>query len=168
MLYSLSGVPREAFSKFPMPRATAVFQPTFRGDGTIRSDDILKDPRYGKSKPHYGMPKGHLPVRSYLAVPVTSRSGEVLGGLFFGHEQPGMFKPEHETLLSGIAGQAAIAIDNARLFQAAQRELEERRRVEEALRESERRFRTIADTMPQIVWSTRADGYHDYYNSRWY
>jgi PAS domain S-box-containing protein len=168
MVYALSGVPREAFSKFPMPRATAVFRPTFHGEGIIRSDDILADPRYGRNEPFRGMPEGHLPVRSYLAVPVTSRSGEVLGGLFFGHAEPGRFKQEHETLLVGIAGQAATAIDNSRLYQAAQRELDERRRIEEALRESERRFRTIADTMPQIVWSTRADGYHDYYNSRWY
>jgi PAS domain S-box-containing protein len=114
------------------------------------------------------MPKGHLPVRSYLAVPVTSRSGEVLGGLFFGHPEPGRFGAEHETLLVGIAGQAATAIDNARLFQAAQSELEERRRIQEALGESERKFRVIADTMPQIVWSARGDGYHDYFNSRWY
>jgi PAS domain S-box-containing protein len=155
MLYALSGVPREAFSKFPMPRATDVFKPTFHGEGIIRSDDILADPRYGKNDPYRGLPEGHLPVRSYLAVPVISRSGEVLGGLFFGHAEPGVFKPEHETLLAGIAGQAAVAIDNARLFQAAQRELEERRRVEEALRESERKFRTIAEAMPQIVWSTR-------------
>ena len=133
MLYSLSGVPKEAFSKFPMPRATAVFQPTFKGEGVIRSDDILQDPRYGKSEPYKGMPPGHLPVRSYLAVPVTSRSGEVLGGLFFGHKNTGVFKQEHEALLVGIAGQAATAIDNARLFQKAQRELEERSRAEEAL-----------------------------------
>jgi len=141
MLYALSGVEREAFSGFPMPRPTAVFHPTFSGEGIVRSDDILQDPRYGKSAPHKGMPKGHLPVRSYLAVPVTSRSGEVLGGLFFGHAEPGMFRPEHENLLVGIAGQAAIAIDNARLFQNAQRELEERRRAEEELRESEERLR---------------------------
>ncbi|MBZ9655451.1 response regulator [Phyllobacterium sp. 2063] len=133
MLYSLSGVPREEFSKFPMPRNTAVFAPTFAGEGVVRSDDILQDPRYGKSKPHYGMPKGHLPVRSYLAVPVSSRSGEVIGGLFFGHAEVGMFKPDHETLLVGIAGQAAVAIDNARLFQAAERELAERRQAEQAL-----------------------------------
>jgi len=133
MLYSLSGVPREAFSKFPMPRATAVFQPTFKGEGIIRSDDILKDPRYGHSAPYKGMPPGHLPVRSYLALPVASRSGEVIGGLFFGHAEPGIFKQEHESLLAGIAGHAATAIDNARLYQAAQRELEERSRAEEAL-----------------------------------
>ena len=133
MLYALSGVSREAFSKFPMPRTTAVFQPTFKGEGVVRSDDILLDPRYGKSGPHYGMPKGHLPVRSYLAVPVTSRSGEVIGGLFFGHAEPGKFKVEHEEILTGIAGQAATAIDNARLFQAAERELAERSRAEAAL-----------------------------------
>lgn len=33
---------------------------------------------------------------------------------------------------------------------------------------SERRFQTIADAMPQLVWATRPDGYHDYFNERWY
>jgi PAS fold len=80
-LYSLSGVPREAFAGFPMPRNTAVFEPTFRGTGTVRSPDIMADPRYGKSEPYHGMPPGHLPVRSYLAVPVLSRTGEVLFGV---------------------------------------------------------------------------------------
>lgn len=82
MLYSLSGVPRSAFKNFPMLRNTAVFEPTFLGTGVVRSDDILKDPRYGKNAPRKGMPEGHLPVRSYLAVPVISRSGEVLGRTF--------------------------------------------------------------------------------------
>jgi len=134
MLYSISGVPREAFSKFPMPRNTKVFAPTFNGERIVRSDDITQDAAYGHSEPHRGMPKGHLPVRSYLAVPVTSRSGEVIGGLFFGHAQPGMFHKRSERLISGLAAGAAVAIDNARLFQKAQREIEERRRAEEALR----------------------------------
>ncbi len=133
MLYALSGAPREAFEKFPMPRNTAVFEPTFRGTAVVRSDDILKDPRYGHNAPRKGMPKGHLPVRSYLAVPVISRSGEVLGGLFFGHGEVGKFQLEHETALLGIAGHGATAIDNARLFQSAERELVERRRAEAAL-----------------------------------
>jgi PAS domain S-box-containing protein len=135
MLYALSGVAAEAFSGFPMPRATPVFRPTFEGDGVVRSDDITTDPRYGHEEPYRGMPKGHLPVRSYLAVPVISRSGAVLGGLFFGHEKKAVFAERHERLLVGIAGQSATAIDNARLFEAAQRELDERRRAEEALRE---------------------------------
>src|SRR3978361_2427858 len=87
-------------------------------------------PRYGKTPPYNGMPSGHLPVRSYLAVPVISRSGEVLGGLFFGHAETAKFQMEHETALLGIAGHAATAIDNARLFQAAERELAQRRKAE--------------------------------------
>jgi PAS domain S-box-containing protein len=134
-LYALSGADRSHFDQFPMPRNTAVFAPTFRGEAVVRSDDILADPRYGRSAPHYGMPNGHLPVRSYLAVPVISRSGAVLGGLFFGHEQPGVFSERSERVMVGLAAEAAIAIDNARLFETAQRELEQRRRAEVALRE---------------------------------
>jgi PAS domain S-box-containing protein len=44
----------------------------------------------------------------------------------------------------------------------------EERRVAEQLVESELRFRTLADTMPQMVWSALPDGFHDYYNARWY
>ena len=134
-LYTLSGVPREAFAKFPMPRNTAIFAPTFAGEGTVRSDDILKDPRYGHNAPHKGMPDGHLPVRSYLAVPVRSRSGEVLGGLFFGHPEPGVFDARAEELMTGLAGQASVAIDNARLFQASQREIAQRKSAEEMLQQ---------------------------------
>jgi PAS domain S-box-containing protein len=117
-LYAISGVARESFSKFPMPRNTAVFAPTFAGQGIVRSDDITRDPRYGHNAPHRGMPEGHLPVKSYLAVPVVSRSGEVHGGLFFGHSAPRVFDERAERLVAGIAAQAAIAIDNARLFSA--------------------------------------------------
>jgi PAS domain S-box-containing protein len=118
LLYTLSGADRSQFEKFGMPRNTAVFHPTFSGAGVVRSDDITKDPRYGKNPPHHGKPKGHLPVVSYLAVPVISRSGEVIGGLFFGHPEPGRFTESHEQLLVGLAAQAAIGIDNARLYQA--------------------------------------------------
>lgn len=121
MLYTISGAPREAFSKFPMPRNTALFASTFSGQGIVRSDDIKADPRYGLSDVHHGMPQGHLPVTSYLAVPVVSRSGEVIGGLFFGHPERGVFTQSTEQLASGLAAQAAIAIDNARLFEAEQR-----------------------------------------------
>lgn len=149
MLYSLSGAKRSDFDGFGMPRATAVFRPTFVGEGIIRSDDILADPRYGQNSPHHGMPAGHLPVRSYLAVPVVSRSGEVIGGLFFGHAATARFTETHERLIAGIAGQAAVAIDNARLYQALQRsndtlelrvseEVKERAKTEEALHQAQK------------------------------
>jgi len=151
MLYSLSGVPREAFSKFPMPRATKVFEPTFKGEGIVRSDDIQKDPRYGHNAPHAGMPPGHLPVRSYLAVPVHARSGEVLGGLFFGHAEPGKFNERSERVLSGLAAQTAIAVDNARLFQAAEREIAQRRAAEDELHQlNESLARKVAAGIDQL------------------
>nr|WP_294794633.1 PAS domain S-box protein [uncultured Mucilaginibacter sp.] len=117
MLFTLSGAPREAFEKLGMPRNTDVFQHTFGGVGIVRVDDITKDPRYGKNAPHYGMPEGHLPVVSYLAVPVVAKSGEVIGGLFFGHPEPGVFKKEHEQLIAGVAAQASVALDNAKLYE---------------------------------------------------
>jgi signal transduction histidine kinase len=70
-----------------------------------------------------------------LAVPVISRSGDVLGGLFFGHEEAGVFTERSERGLAGLAAEAAVAIDNARLSQAARREITERTLAEEALKE---------------------------------
>ncbi len=144
MLCALSGAPREAFAGFPMPRNTTLFAATFNGDGIVRSDDILSETRYGKGDPYYGMLEHHLPVRSYLAAPVVSRSGEVLGGLFFGHPELKKFSERAERLVVGIAAQAAVAIDNARLFQAAEREVAERRRAEGALQ-------TLNETLEQRV-----------------
>jgi PAS domain S-box-containing protein len=121
MRYTLSGAPREAFEKFPLPRNTAVFAATFSGEATVRLDDVTKDSRFGKNAPYHGMPEGHLPVRSYLAVPVISRSGKVLGGIFLGHSRVGVFTPEHEQLAEGIAGSTAVAIENARLYNTAEK-----------------------------------------------
>ena len=140
VLYALAGVPREEFQGFPAPRHVDLFGPTFRGEGVLRCDDVTLDPRYGQSPPHLGMPKQDFAVRSYLAVPVKARSGEVLGGLFFGHSAPGKFSEAHEAIIAGIAAQTAIAMDNARLFEQAQwvqteltRSIEELRRANQDL-----------------------------------
>ena len=145
-LSTLSGASREAFAHFGQPRATGVFGPTLRGEPPVRSDDILRDPRYGQFGPHHGLPPGHLPVRSYLAVPVVARSGDVIGGLFFGHPEPGVFTQRSQNIITGIATQAAVAIDNARMYEAAQRGAEERER----LLESERSARDLAERMSAL------------------
>ncbi|ACD21392.1 response regulator [Paraburkholderia phytofirmans] len=150
MLFTLSGVQKEAFERLPMPRNTAVFAPTFQGDGIVRVDDITQDPRYGHNAPHRGMPDGHVKVRSYLAAPVQSRGGEVVGGLFFGHPEPGVFTERAERIVAGIAAQAAIAIDNARLYQAAQIEIAERTKAQSALRD-------LNETLERRVIETVAD-----------
>ena len=134
-LYTIAGVPRELFSGFPMPRATAVFGPTFRGEGVIRLGDVRKDPRFGLNPPYHGMPQGHLPVVSYLAVPVRSRSGEVLGGLFYGHAEADRFDASAESAVVGLAAQAAVAIDSARIFEAAKAKSQQLARANEELQQ---------------------------------
>jgi PAS domain S-box-containing protein len=167
-LFTLSGVPREAFEKFGYPRNTAIFGPTFRGEAVVRYDDVTRSPDYGKSAPFLGMPPGHLPVRSYLAAPVVSRSGEVLGGLIFGHAEAGIFDEEAEGIVNGIAGSAAVALDNAKLYQALERELTEHKRAEAALRQSESQFRSLSELLPQIVWTTSPDGVLEHVNQQAY
>src|SRR5262249_46656310 len=88
---------------------------------------------------------------SYLAVPVVSRSGAVIGGLVYGHPQAGVFTERAERLVEGVAKQAAIAIDNARLYEAAHHE----RKEAEA---SAERFRAIIETTPECVKLIAPDG----------
>ncbi|GAB2510029.1 ATP-binding protein [Lysobacter humi (ex Lee et al. 2017)] len=145
MLYALSGVPAEHFSKFPHPRATPLFGPTFRGEGTIRIADVRQDARYGRWAPHGGMPPGHLPVCSYLAVPVMSDTGEVLGGLFFGHGDCGVFDEHHERLVESLAAQAAVGMSRLRLFRALEAEVREKERLyQEAARASQMKDQFLA------------------------
>jgi PAS domain S-box-containing protein len=99
------------------------------------------------------MPAGHLPVVSYLAVSVVTRDGNVLGGLFFGHADEGVFSDAEERIAEALAAQAAVAIDNARLY----RTLREDRARSAA---SERRYRSLVLTTPtpQAVSSANAQG----------
>ncbi|RDV10241.1 PAS domain S-box protein, partial [Pontibacter diazotrophicus] len=152
-LYALSGARHEDFAHLPVIRHTPILDPTLRGEHIVRSDDITKDPRYGQNRPHHGMPEGHLPVRSYMALPVVTRSGNVIGGLFFGHPEPGVFSENEEELVKNIAGQAAAAIDNARLFEAKQ--------------QAEQKARLIIESIPQMAWTALPDGSLDFFNRRW-
>jgi signal transduction histidine kinase len=60
-----------------------------------------------------------LAISSYLAVPVIGRNGRMIGALVFGHQRPGVFTEETERLVASVAATAAIAMDNARLFDEA-------------------------------------------------
>ena len=141
-LYALSGASREAFERVGPAPTAAVFGPVLNGEAPLRSDDIRVDPRYAALVAH-GMQPGHLKVRSFLAVPVVSHSGKVLGGLFFGHPDAGVFTERAERIVSGIAAQAAVAIDNAHLYEVAQNSARER----DALLQSERLARVQAERL---------------------
>ena len=153
-LYALSGIPDDCFADVSISRTMALFEVTFREGGVVRVANVLQDDRFHQHTPFDDLPPSRPPVRSYLAAPVISREGRLLGGLFFGHGKADMFNDHVERLVTAIAAQAAIALDNARLYRA--------------LSDSESRFRQLAAAMPQMVWSARPDGSIDYYNRRWY
>ena len=145
----LTGAEFGAF--FPMPQETEMSVSAFdSGQVLLRSDDITQDPRYGEMPPHYALPKGHLALRSYLAAPVISRSGAVLGALLFGHSRAGVFNEQHEQIVAGIAAQSAIALDNARLFAEA-------RQAQEALQQANDELRRANADLEQFAYSASHD-----------
>jgi signal transduction histidine kinase len=142
--YTLSGAPGSAFEKFGLPRDTPLFDVTFRGEA-VRCDDVTQDPRFRAMVLGDGMTECHFPVASYLAVPVASRSGEVIGGLFFGHPRAGVFTDRSQRIVTGVAAHAAVALDNARLYDMTQSLLvRERAARAEAERMSELRDEFVA------------------------
>ena len=150
MLYTLSGADKADFEQMPMPRNTPLFQPTFAGTGVVRCGDVREHPDFGIEAPYHGLPEGHLPVVSYLAVPVVSRNGTVHGGLFFAHSQRDRFDARAERLVSGIAAHAATALDNVQAYRE--------------VAASETHLRQILDAMPSAVYTTDAQGKLTYFN----
>ena len=72
-----------------------------------------------------GVPHGHPMIRSFLGAPLLDREKHIRGGLLLGHEQPDIFTYDDEMLLVALAAQAAVAIENARLYSAAQARAQE-------------------------------------------
>jgi len=145
-LYASAGALREDIQEISLPLVAPLFGPNSSGRETIRCDDVLKDTRC-KDLGNYPNKSGRrLPVRSYMAVPLILRSGELIGGLFFTHSDIGTFDERIERIILGVASQASVAIDNARLFEGAQKSAVER----ETLLESERSARAAAERMGEL------------------
>ena len=93
-------------------------------------------------------------VRALQSTPLISRSGQMVG-MFSTHYRTPHRPTERELrLLDVLSRQAADLI--------------ERKRAEAALLASEGRFRQLADSMPQFVWTANPNGAIDYFNDRWY
>lgn len=120
-IHTVTAAPRDAFAGLPMPRNTLFLSPALLGHATVRVGDVALDPRYGKNYPHRGLPEGHPSVRSYLAVPVVSRSGVVFGAVMLGHPEPDVFTEGAECVTVELAAYAATAMANARVHAEAQR-----------------------------------------------
>lgn len=96
-----------------------LLEPVFWGGASILVDDVCDDPRY------VGVPKGHIPVRSFLGVRLRSREGTPLGAFLIGDTRPGKFTPRHFELVEALGAQAAVAIHNAQLVERERRVMEE-------------------------------------------
>lgn len=142
--------------------------PVLRGEGPVRVADLQAEGLPESGHPIEAWLQDERPVRSCVAVPVVANSGAVLGALFFGRTEPGAFSRDDEDELKTLASQAAIALDSAGLYTALQTELTDHRGAETALRESETRFRTMADNIAQFAWMAAPDGFIHWYNRRWF
>ena len=166
-LFSLSELPYDMVGRCSSVLRDMIFVPGFRGATTVSSEDLLNDVRYAAEAAALSAGAGQMPLRSFLAVPVCSRSGRVLGGLLFGHPEPAAFSERAERFALGIAAQAAVALDNAQLYGQALKEIAERAEIETALRESESRFRNMADHAPVMIWVCEPDRCFSYFNRPW-
>lgn len=96
-------------------------------------------------------------VASYAGAPLRHK-GRTIGFLNLCSEQAGAYRQEHAETLQAFANQAAVAIENARLFSAAQEELTERKRAEQALRTSENRYRSVFEGVQDAIIVERLEG----------
>ena len=113
--HASSGLPKQSFHGEQEAADRTQHRPAI-----LRIDDLLNaDPAEAAEVDRRWLPQDVL-VRSYLSVPVVSRTGDVRGGVCFGHTRAGVFRPKHEQLASGIAAWAALALDNASLYKEAQ------------------------------------------------
>ncbi|MDB5695684.1 MAG: histidine kinase [Sphingomonas bacterium] len=145
------------------PRAISFCEHTIKGTEPLVVPDMTADPRFLGNPLVTDAPH----VRFYAGVPLITDEGMPLGSLCVIDMAPhpdGLTPLQQQGLLT-LADNVMARLRDSR-DAAAWRHRE--RDAREALGDSESRFHTLADTMPQMVWSTLPDGYHDYYNARWY
>ncbi len=114
------------FRRMPLG-GEGVLAPIYQEQRLVRVGDATKDARA------VGQPRGHVLVRSFLGAPLLGRDSRMLGGLLLGHSRPNQFTAEHEALLKGLAAQASVALENARLFEQARARAEELEAVIESM-----------------------------------
>ena len=105
-----------------------------------------------------GFPQGHPPMRTFLGVPIRY-GDESLGNLYLTERVDGQeFTTEDENLLTMFAAQGAMAINNARRFQAEQQARAEAEAARQALSESEQLNRSILDSTTAVIYVKDARG----------
>jgi PAS domain S-box-containing protein len=146
-------------------------------DWDLRNDKVTADERFARlfSVDPAAAAEG-MPIAEYLRAIHPDDRARVQAEIEYGLAHPGHIGFEYRLVQSdgsiryvSASGEVMVGSDSKPTrFPGVVVDITEQRLAAEALAESEMRFRTLADTMPQMVWSTLPDGYHDYYNARWY
>jgi PAS domain S-box-containing protein len=145
------------------PRDISFCEHTIKHDAAMVVPDTSLDPRFADNP----LVTGEQHVRFYAGVPLQSEEGVTLGTLCVLDRvpHPDGLTPLQRQGLECLAENVMARLRDSRDAAAWRHAEKDARR---ALGDSESRFHTLADTMPQMVWSALPDGYHDYYNARWY
>lgn len=144
------------------PREQSFCAHAMRGSAIMIVPDATADPRFVDNALVTGAPH----IRFYAGAPLVSREGVPLGSLCVIDTVPRAgLTPLQAQGLTVLADQIMAGLEATR---SVKERAEADRLAALAIAASERRFRVLADAMPQMVWSSRADGFHDYYNARWY
>ncbi len=106
--------PEQAAKIGELPRGRGILGVLIREAAPLRLESIGDDPR------SVGFPPNHPPMRGFLGVPIVLR-GRAFGNLYLTQKTEGSFTAEDQELVETLASQAAVAIDNARLYESATR-----------------------------------------------
>jgi PAS domain S-box-containing protein len=153
-------------------------------DWDIVNDRVVADEKFSRM---YGVDPAlgvaGAPIGTFTAAIHPDDVGRVQDEIRRAMDGDGDFISEYRLAPEGLPvrwvvarGQVYFGADGApERFPGLTVDITERKRMDSdlaeaasALAESEAKFRAIADSMPQMVWSTLPDGFHDYYNARWY
>ena len=147
---------RIGFALDSAPREESFCAETILGSTPFVIADISKDPRFASHPLVHGAPC----ARFYAGAPIITKDNFAIGSLCVLHTAPHHLSPEQLTSLATLAEQAARHIETRaelRVFQAKVN----------ALGESERRFRTIADASPMLLWISDEAGNRTFFNQAW-
>ena len=144
------------------PRSIAFCAHVAAAGAYLEVPDLSADPRFDVNP----LVTGDLALRFYAGMPMVADDGDVVGTLCVLDFKPHVPLSDLQREGMAVLARASMARLRDRETSREQDAAEARRRA--AIADSETRFRTLADTMPQMVWSTLPDGFHDYYNARWY
>lgn len=137
------------------PRDVSFCAHAMLGKDIMVVPDARLDARFNENLLVTGDPN----IRFYAGAPLVSDEGVQLGALCVIDTEP------RADLTAAQRQGLQVLAANIMLFLTSRRAL---RRSDQELDETEAKFRVLADAMPQMVWSTLPDGFHDYYNARWY